>query len=148
MTIDEFPQLDNYSKNFLLNESDMDELFEIPGTAQFMEYETAMRPLSRGNYVQPVGVNTFPFLGGKTDYSEDYKDKLLSIFSYEVYPDGENYICKLRVDYIKHHTVVAFPTPLLLKGVPKEITYTITSKNAADVIYGTINVIDNTSKDI
>lgn len=148
LTIDEFPQLDNHIKNFLLNESDMDELFGIPGTAQFMAYESAMRPLSRRNYVQPIGVNTFPLLGGETDYSEDYENKLLSIFSYEVYPDRENYICKLRFDYIKHHTVVAFPAPLLLKGVPKEIAYTITSKNAADVIHGTINVIDKASKDV
>lgn len=148
LTIDEFPQLDNHLMDFLLNEADMDRLFGIPGTAQFMEYESAMRPLSSGNYVQPLGVNTFPLLGGEANYSEDYEDKLLSIFSYEIYPDGENYICKLRFDYIKHHTVVAFPTPLLLKGIPKEIAYTITSKNAADVIHRTINVIDKISKDV
>ncbi len=137
LTTDEFPQLDNSSIEFLLNETDMDKLFGIAGTVQFMEYESAMRPLSGGNYTQPIGVNTFPFIGGETDYSEDYEDELLSIFSYEIYPSGENYICKLKIDYIKHHTVVAFPTPLLLKGIPKEIPYTITSKNAADVIHGT-----------
>ena len=64
-----------------------------------MEYEFAMRPLSVGNYTPSIG-NSFPFIGRETDYSEDYEDKLLSIFSYEVYPDKENYICKLRFDYI------------------------------------------------
>lgn len=148
LTIDKFPQLDNHLMDFLLNEGDMDRLFGILGTAQFMEYESAMRPLPMGNYTPSFGINSLPFIGETADYSEDYENKLLNIFPYEVYPDKENYICKLRFDYIKHHTVVAFPTPLLLKGIPKEIMYTITSKNAADVIHGTISVVDKTSKDI
>ena len=136
LPIDEFPVLDNSSKSYLLNEVDMDELFCIPSTAQYMEYESSMKPLVGGKYAQPTSINTFPFIGGEADYSEDYEDELFRIFPYDIYPSGKDYICKLKIDYIKHHTVVAFPTPLPLKGIPAEIPYTITSKNAADTLPG------------
>lgn len=125
----------------------MDELFCIPSTAQYMEYESSMKPLSGGKYAQPTSINTFPFIGEKADYSEDYEDELFRIFPYDIYPSGEDYICKLKIDYIKHHTVVAFPTPLPLKGVPAEIPYAITSKNAAEIIQGTIKVSANIGGD-
>jgi len=143
LPIDEFPVLDNSSKSYLLNEVDMDELFCIPSTAQYMEYESSMKPLVGGKYAQPTSINTFPFIGGEADYSEDYEDELFRIFPYDIYPSGKDYICKLKIDYIKHHTVVAFPTPLPLKGIPAEIPYTITSKNAAEIIQGTIKVSAN-----
>lgn len=147
LAINEFPELNNSLKDYLLNEINMDELFGIPSTAQYMEYESSMKPLSGGNYAQPTSINTFPFINGEADYSEDYEDELFRIFSYDIYPSGEDCICKLKIDYIKHHTVVAFPTPLLLKGIPTEIPYTITSKNAAEIIRGTIKVSTNTGND-
>ena len=143
LVIGEFPDLDNSSKNYLLNEFDMDELFRIPSTAQYMEFESAMKPSPSWSYTPPTSVDSFPLLAGNTDYSEDYENELLRIFSYEIYSKGKYYICKLKLDYVKHHTAVAFPTPIFLKNIPEEIPYTITSKNAAEIIHGTVKVSVN-----
>lgn len=50
------------------------------------------------------------------------------------------YIVKLKVDYIKHNTTVAFPTILFVKNEIDEIPYKITSKNNPDVVEGCIKV--------
>lgn len=52
------------------------------------------------------------------------------------------YACltKLKVDYIKHNTTVAFPTILFVKNEIDEIPYKITSKNNPDVVEGCIKV--------
>ncbi len=47
---------------------------------------------------------------------------------------------KLKVDYIKHNTTVAFPTILFVKNEIDEIPYKITSKNNPDVVEGCIKV--------
>ena len=47
---------------------------------------------------------------------------------------------KVKFDYIKHHTVIAFPTPIFLQQVPTEIEYTITSQNSPDILSGKILV--------
>ena len=49
-------------------------------------------------------------------------------------------IMKVKFDYIKHHTVIAFPTPIFLQQVPTEIEYTITSQNSPDILSGKILV--------
>ena len=49
-------------------------------------------------------------------------------------------IVKLKVDYIKHNTTVAFPTILFVKNEIDEIPYKITSKNNPDVVEGCIKV--------
>ena len=140
MNLDEFPELDISLKSYLLNDTNMEELFEIPSTAQYMEYNSSMKSLSNGNYAQSKNINVFPFVDNGSDYSEDYEDELSRIFQYNIYSNSENYICKLKIDYIKHHTAVAFPTPLLLKRVPTEVSYTITSKNSAEINQGVIKV--------
>ena len=53
---------------------------------------------------------------------------------------GDNYIAKLKVDYIKHNTTVAFPSILFVKDEIIEIPYKITSKNYPDVVEGVLKV--------
>ena len=52
--------------------------------------------------------------------------------------EGDDCIVKLKFDYIKHHTKVSFPAAILLKDTVTSIPYTITSKNSAEIIKGTL----------
>lgn len=45
-----------------------------------------------------------------------------------------------QIDYIKHHTVIAFPTPIFLQQALTEIEYTITSQNSPDILLGKLLV--------
>lgn len=75
------------------------------------------------------------------NYSDDFVEELKSIFRYAIYPDGEKYIVKLNVDYIKHNTTVAFPSIIFVKDMPSEVEYSITSKSNPDVVHGTLSVV-------
>lgn len=57
-----------------------------------------------------------------------------------VVAEKDQCIMKVKFDYIKHHTVIAFPTPIFLQQVPTEIEYTITSQNSPDILSGKILV--------
>ena len=74
------------------------------------------------------------------NYSDDFIEELNDVFCYSIYSNGENYIVKLKVDYIKHNTTVAFPSVLFIKDELTEIPYKITSKNNPDVVEGVLLV--------
>lgn len=137
LTIEEFPKIGVASKKYLLDDCEMDALFSIIDTAKYKAYNDSV-------VHQPIvnNYNPDPLLGlyGR-DYSEDYQDELKSIFCYSIYLEGEQYVLRLKFDYIKHHTAVAFPTPIFVKRAPNEIVYEITSKNSSDVIQGKLNVL-------
>jgi hypothetical protein len=62
---------------------------------------------------------------------------------YEVYSSDENYIVKVRFEYIKHNTSVAFPSVLLFFNEISKIKYTITSKYCPEKINGEIIVVND-----
>ena len=47
---------------------------------------------------------------------------------------------KIKFDYIMHHTVIAFSTPIFLEQAPTEIEYAITSQNFPDILSGKLLV--------
>jgi len=63
------------------------------------------------------------------------------VLCYVIYSDEQNYILKLKFDYIKHHTTVAFPAAIFLKNAPSTIAYKISSRNSADIIRGSISLL-------
>lgn len=135
LTLDELPALDENTMKYLTRDCDLYDLLGIHGTAEYTDYDssTARQP-------QTAPPRSVPVLPCDIDYAEDYREELEDIFCYEVYPDGDDYVIKLSIDHLKHHTVVAFPAALLLKENPGVINFTITSKNAADVISSQICV--------
>ena len=134
LTLSDFPTLDNASKGYLLNDCKMDVLFGIMDTAKFKGYDASVRhPLA--NSYHPSSLDMFAH-----DYSNDYEDELENIFCYTTYLENNQYAVKLKFDYIKHHTVVAFPTPIFLKRIPDKIEFEITSRNSPDVIRGKLTV--------
>lgn len=138
LKLDEFPQFSNKTMGYLLNECEMAALFGIGSTAEYIEYAESQK--NEKHYYSP---RSYGLPGLVPDYSDDFKAELDSIFCYSVYPNGDNYILKLKVDYIKHNTSVAFPSVLFVKDEVTEIPYKITSKNNPDIVEGTLKIQDN-----
>ena len=57
---------------------------------------------------------------------------------------GEEYIVKIKFDYIKHNTIIAFPSVIFIKAPFTVMPYTITSKNSPKVVSGEIKITDDT----
>lgn len=136
-TLDEMPQMNVTTMEYLTRKCDMTALLGIPDTAEYGDYDSAQKqvnqsPTCRGNV-------DFP---GSVDYAAEYKADLEDVFCYDVYIEGDECIVKLKFDYIKHHTTVSFPAAILLKETVSSIPHTITSMNSADVIVGEL-VVEN-----
>ena len=135
LTLDGFPQFKNDEMGYMLNDCDMSVLFGIDSTAEYIEYSESKR--NQGfNYVP----HSIGLPGYVPNYSDDFTAELKSIFCYSVYSESDNYIVKLKVDYIKHNTTVAFPSILFIEDTFKEIPYKITSKNNPGIVEGILNV--------
>lgn len=135
LTLSEFPRFKNREMGYLLNDCEMDVLFGIGSTAEYIEYADSQKS---GN--AHYSTHSYGLPGYVPDYSDDFVAELNNVFCYSIYPDGDNYIVKLKVDYIKHNTTVAFPSILFIKDEITEIPYRITSRNNPDVVEGTLKV--------
>ena len=138
LTLDEFPQFENSEKGYLLNDCDMSELFGIDSTADFDRYSESVRNRIGNCTPVPCGLP-----GYIPDYSDAFIAKLSNVFCYSIYADGDNYIVKLKVDYIKHNTAVSFPTILFVKDTIQKIPYKISSKNNPEIVEGILTVKDD-----
>lgn len=135
LTLGEFPKFNNAEMGYLLTDCDMSILFGIEGTSEYIEYSE-----SEQNGRTPYGARPYGLPGYVPDYSDDFTDEIKDVFCYGFYSSEDKYIVKLKVDYIKHNTTVAFPTILFVKNEIDEIPYKITSKNNPDVVEGCIKV--------
>lgn len=135
LTLTEFPHFENDKMGYLLNDCDMSVLFGIDSTAEYVEYSDSER--NRTSFYTP---RSSGLPGYVPNYSDDFIEELNKVFCYSIYSEGDNYIVKLKVDYIKHNTTVAFPSVLFIKSKITEIPYKITSKNNPDVVEGVLPV--------
>ncbi len=137
LTIQEFPKLsDEAALRYLLDECSIEEMISIPSTQQYKEYSRSV------TLSAPVGYSAPSYSMGffsNRDLQEDYYEALVNAYDYEIFP-GDKTVLKVNFDYIKHHTIVAFPTVVFVKKIPSEIGYRITSKKTADVVSGKIEV--------
>lgn len=133
VTLDGFPQLTYEQMGYLLNESDMEILFGIESTAEYLDYAASEQHPRNSTYIN--GLPGYPH-----DYSDDFISELKNVFYYSIYQSGTKYIVKLKVDYIKHNTTVAFPSVIFIKGEIEEIPYKITSRNNPDIVEGILHV--------
>ncbi|MBQ6432025.1 MAG: hypothetical protein IJJ99_09160 [Oscillospiraceae bacterium] len=135
LILNEFPSFKNEEKRYLVRECDIRVLFGIESTAEYIEYSESE------NNRRPAPIpSTGEMLGCEPNYREEYSAIMNSVFCYSVYPSGDKCIVKLKVDYIKHNTVVAFPSVLFIKDELSEIPYRITSKNNPDIVEGVLKV--------
>ena len=136
LSLTEFPHFENDNMKYLLNDCNMYELFGINSTYEYLDYSDSSK--NGGNpvsYPAPTAL-----LGYTPDYKETFYDTLQDIFCYSVYPKKGIYIVKLKLDYIKHNTTVAFPSVLFIKKQFQKIPYKITSKNNPEVFEGVLMV--------
>lgn len=133
LVLNDFPKFNNDEKGYLLNECNMYKLFGIDSTDEYEDYYSSTE--SHSNIVR-----TFKMYGQIADYTKEYDETLADVFCYSVYSKGENYVVKLNIDYLKHHTAVAFPTVIMLKDTIEEIPYKITSKNSPDIFNGNLKL--------
>ena len=134
LTLNEFPKFDNTEMGYLLNNCKMNVLFGISSTAEYIEYSKSEKNRTH-HFRAPYGLP-----GYVPNYSSDFIAELNDVFCYSIYPSGDNYIIKLKVDYIKHNTIVAFPSILFVKDEITEIPYKITSRNNPDVVKSVLNI--------
>lgn len=141
LPMSEFPEFNNDEMGYLLNTCDMSELFGICSTSTYSDYNSSIIANRR---FSPYTSTSSDFLGYTPDYSDDFESELAEVFCYSCFDEGDKYVLKLKIDYIKHNTTVAFPTVIFVKDPFTSISYIITSKNIAERISGEISVIDET----
>ena len=110
-------------------------LFGISSTAEYVNYAESERNRSETHIPRNYGLP-----GYVPNYSDDFIDEWNNVFCYSVYNDNDKFIVKLKVDYIKHNTTVAFPSVLFINDVISEMPYKITSKNNPNVVEGVLKV--------
>lgn len=138
LPLDKFPEIgDEYAIKYVLDKCDLEDLLCIPPTALYKAYEDSQKLGSHVGVSQNLH-SWSPFIG--RDYQEEYQDCIADIYCYEIFKEKDKCILKVKFDYIKHHTVIAFPTPIFLQQVPTEIEYTITSQNSPDILSGKLFV--------
>ncbi len=135
----DFPTINcSEALKYLMDKHDLFDLFSISPTFQYKSFEDSQK----GPLVPPVSLpsDASELLYGR-DYQKEYRNQLRAAYYNDVYLDNEQYVIKVKVDYLKHHSIVAFPTPILLCGTPNIVEYRITSKNAADILAGKIDIV-------
>lgn len=137
LPINEFPKFDNAEMGYLLNDCEMSELFGICSTSSYSDYNSSIVTSQRFSH-RAFAPSIFP--GHTRDYSDDFLSELADVFFYSCFDEGDKYIVKLKIDYIKHNTIVAFPSVIFIKEPFGAIPYTITSKNSPEVVSGEIKI--------
>lgn len=136
ITLSDFPKFNNDEMGYLLNDCDMGKMFGICATADYIDYASSQVE----RHFSPLPISNVGLPGYVPNYSDSYISKLNDVFCYSVYERAEDYIIKLKIDYIKHNTTIAFPTIILIPEPFDTIDYTITSKDASDIVTGQIEV--------
>lgn len=141
LPINEFPKFNNDEMGYLLNDCNMSELFGICSASTYSDYDSSIVTSRR---FSPRVSTTSIFPGYTSDYSDDFESELSDVFCYSCFDEGEEYIVKLKFDYIKHNTTIAFPSIIFINESFKSIPYTITSKNSPEIVSGKIKITDDT----
>lgn len=141
LPMSEFPKFNNDEMGYLLNDCDMSELFGICSTSTYSDYNSSI--VTSRRFSPRVSTSSI-FPGYTPDYSDDFESELADVFCYSCFDEDTEYVVKLKFDYIKHNTTIAFPSAIFIKEPLKAIPYTITSKNSPEVVSGEIKITDDT----
>lgn len=137
LTSVDWPLLEDDDAKYLMENCNLNEIMQIKSSADYASYDEAIKEIPQ---VRPVYPSDTFFGVEQRNYQEDYLESFEDSLIYKTYDKGNKYAVKVRMDYIKHNSVIAFPAPILMKGRPTEIEYQIRSKHIANVIEGKISV--------
>lgn len=121
------------------------ELFGISATANYLDFDESIKtpapPYSPPSL--PIGM----LYGSGKSIEEEYYDTLYEdVFIYDYFDENDYIVMKLKFDYIKHNTVVAFPTVLFVTDKISDIEYSISSKHCDTLTTGTLKVETDATK--
>lgn len=94
-----------------------------------MDYKFTENPFNRPSVQEHYNRN-----------KDEYSEELNRIFCYEYYQRDDVDILIFHINYLKHNTVMAFPSVLVFKEIPDSIDYEISSKYIEEVVKGTIKI--------
>ncbi len=138
VTVEDRPKLSDEDAKYLVKNCNLFERLEIEGSADFSSYAESSKLVHGVNPVYPVG----DILGlNPRDYQQEYAEAFEDALGYSIYAKGEMLIVKVRIDYIKHNSVVAFPAPIMLKGLPSVVKYKICSKHVTNAVEGELKIV-------
>jgi hypothetical protein len=109
------------------------DLFSIKETEKYSNYDSSVK--ERKIIATPLKPS---FMERGNWFENRYQAELNEAFCYTIFEKEDKCIVRLHMDYIKQHTVVAFPTPLFIDTtqLSEKITYRIVSKNNPDIVEG------------
>ena len=131
--LDKLPKMSESAYDTIIEHHSFYDLFSIPATSQYNCFETS----TRVQYIHPAP-QPLDYLGRARNYHQEYAEALSSAFEYEFFLEGNTVVVKLHVDYIKHNTVVAFPSVIFVSERLSQFDYSIKSKNLETETAGTI----------
>lgn len=115
------------------------ELFGILTTANYLNFDESIK--TPASPCSPPSLSIGMLYGSEKSIEEEYYDTLYEeAFIYDYFDDNNCMIMKLKFDYIKHNTVVAFPTVLFVTDKISDIEYSISSKHCDTLTTGTLRV--------
>ena len=137
MDINDLPKFSIETMEYIVKKCDLSALLEIVGTADYTNYDSTIKS---NNISTRLAFSSNPW--DDTDYEEEFFENVKNAIYYDVFKEGNDYIIKINFEYLKHNTIAAFPTPIMLKKKIDLIPYEIKSKGSAKIIKGTIKVND------
>lgn len=132
------PALEDKDAEYLVEQCNLRQMLEIKRCAGYLAYEDSIKnntPVQTMMHTQDI----FGF--NRVDYQKEYAEEFEDALGYEIYDNGDTRVLKLRMDYIKHNTIVAFPAPVILNNIPSTVKYEIRSRHNSKVITGTMEII-------
>ena len=133
ISLDRLPKMSESAYDTVTEHYPFYDLFGIPATSQYNYYETSTRIQHAQSVPQPLD-----YFGRSRDYHQEYAEAIASAFEYEFFLEGDTVVVKLHFDYIKHNTVIAFPSVLFVSEQLSQFDYSIRSKNLETETSGTI----------
>jgi hypothetical protein len=137
LTPSKLPRPDETDMKSILDDLNMNELFNIKGTANYDDYDSTCQKFVSS----PPSRKAISNLFRGRDIEKEYDETIESMFNcYSIIEEGDSIIVKIRMEYLKHNTIAAFPTVLFVDNRISTIPYKITSKHLPAVIEETLSV--------
>lgn len=137
LSIKQMSTLDQAVYDYIMQDSDKDNLFGIPRGKDFLDYGSSkktFRPIpARGLSL------TSGFFGNSYD-TDDKEEELEDYLEYRVFQKGDKEYINVEIEEIMHNDAVAFPSMILLKSEIDSIPYSIHSKYMEHEISGILRI--------
>ena len=132
-THDNLPKLDRSNFELFDENYGFSDIFSIKKTETYADYDSSFKERKAVDFSIPEEGDEF---------ENNYRNTMNQLFCYEIFKKNDLCIVKLHLDYIKQHTLIAFPTPLFVnkQHLSDKITYRIISKHYPDIVENDLKI--------